>query len=194
MRLKNNMLRLALLPAIALALVVGACSQDAADGGGLTAPNQAAFSKGGRTNYRQAASFVAAPMHVTAEVGAQGALLQADQYFLLVPRGAEREKTTFTMDVGTDGVVSLSAVRQRRDGTKVDVGVQGFREKLTLALYYGNSPEASAHVPALQVGWVRDNGTVVTMPSLVNDQYKVVYGQLSHFSRYGVVYPHDGDE
>ena len=101
-----------------------------------------------------------------------------------------REKTTFTMDVGTDGLVSLSAIRTNANGTKVDVGVQGFREKLTLALYYGNTAEA-VNPERVQVGWILDNGSVVTMPSLVNTDYKVVYGQLSHFSGYAPVWPMD---
>jgi hypothetical protein len=192
MRAKNKLFKLAILPVLAVALAVAACSEDASESG-LTAPKQAAFSRGGESNYRTATSFVAAPMSVTAEVGREGALLRADQYFLLIPRNAVREKTTFKMEVGTNGLVSLLATRTRADGTKQDVGVLGFREKLTLALYYGNLTE-TANVPALQVGWVLDNGSVVTVPSLVNTQYQVVYGQLSHFSKYSLVFPDTGEE
>src|SRR5688500_2123226 len=174
MRLKNHILKLALLPALALALVVGACSQDATQGA-LTAPEQADFTRGSNTGKKLSRVPQAndAPMQVTADVGANGAVLRADQYFLLVPAGAVKEKTKFTMDVGTDGLVSLTAT-VNRNGTRQDVGGLGFRKKLTLGLYFGNSPEAMARASEVQVAWVQDNGSLTPVQSTVDAEYGIV--------------------
>ena len=194
MRLKNHLLKLALLPAIALALVVGACSQDATESN-LTSPEQADFARNGNgtKSFRRLDVTNAAPMHVTADVGASGAILRADQYFLLIPAGAVRTQTTFTMDVGTDGLVSLMATTDR-NGIRTDVGANGFRKPLTLALYFGQSPEAQANASKLQVGWVRDNGSLAPVPSTVNAEVGLVYGSLQHFSKYSLIFPDTGDE
>ena len=189
MRLKNHLLKLALMPVLALAVTVGACSDDATKGN-LTAPEQADFARGGGKRFHKVEVANPNAMTVTAEIDSRGGVLRADEYFLAVPRNAVRGKTTFTMEVSTDGVVSLTAI-ETRGRVWVDVGANGFREKLTVGLSYGRSREAKASALDFKVVWLKDNGNVVVMPSLVDERARIVYGELSHFSRYALAEPRD---
>ena len=191
MRIKYTLLRLSLTSVLGMALLAGACSEQGTAPEQLSAPEQAAFAKGGKDQLSKLDLTLPAPMHVSAEVGAQGAVLRADQYFLLIPAGAVKEKTTFTMAVGMDGVVSLEAFATRANGSIVDVGAIGFRKKLTLALYYGGATQRISDPSALQVGWVQDNGALVPVPSTVDQAASLVYGELRHFSRYALAEPRD---
>ena len=193
MRVKYRLLKLMLVPAVATAMLAGACSEQGTPTDRLVAPEQPDLARGGNTKIRRLSLTNPAPMHVEANVSERGGILQAEQYFLLVPAGAVKGQTHFTMDVGTDGVVSLEAT-QTRNGVKVDVGATGFRKPLTLALYYGNSDEAIANASALKVAQLLDNGALLPVKSVVNTTYKVVYGELQHFSIYLLGSPRDDDE
>ena len=188
MRIKKSLLKLSLAPVLALALLGGACS-DQSTPSGLTAPEQAAFAKGGVKKLRKLSLTNPAPMQVTAKVGANGGVLQADQYFLVIPAGAVKGETTFSMDVGSNGVVSLLATETRSDGSRADVGVVGFKKRLTLALYYGNAGEAITDAAKLQVGWVQSNGSLSPVAGRVDTSRKLVYGELNHFSAYAIIIP-----
>jgi hypothetical protein len=191
MRLKNTLLKLSLTPVLVLALLAGACSDQGAPTDRLVGPEQAAFSRGGARKLHQLSLANAAPLHATAELGASGGLLQAGDYYLLVPGGAVRARTTFTMDVGTDGVVSLSAIQTRGNAPARDIGADGFSKKLTLALYYGSAVEAIEHESHLAVVQVQSNGVLSPVPSKVDADLKLVYGELSHFSQYAIANPED---
>ena len=41
----------------------------------------------------------------------------------------------------------------------------------------------------LQIGWLKENGTIVPQKSQVDTKFQVVYGYLQHFSMYGVIQP-----
>lgn len=189
MRLKNTLFKLTLAPVLVLALLAGACADQGAPSDLMVGPQQASFAKGGVKKLRSVNLVNAAPLHVSSELGQSGGILQADNYFLLVPAGTLKEKVTFTMDVGTDGVVSLTAFAARANGTREDVGVIGFRKKLTLAMYYGNAAQPIANEAALQVGWLQSNGSLSAVPSRVDTNLKLVYGELNHFSKYAIADP-----
>ena len=55
------------------------------------------------------------------------------------------------------------------------------------------SAQAQANASRLQVGWVRENGVILPVPSLVDERYNLVYGSLKHFSAYSLMTPHDED-
>ena len=196
MRIRYTLLKLSLTSVLGMALLAGACSEQGTQPEQITvaerisAPNGAQFSRGGSKKVRRVAQSKAVALHAQAEVDASGGLLQAENYFLYIPAGAVREKTRFTMDIGTDGVASLEATVQR-GRKRVDVGASGFRETLTLGMYYGDSPEALTDEPNLEVAWVVGQDNLSTVPSMVNTQYKVVYGQLEHFSQYALATPRD---
>ena len=187
--MKRNWMKFSALSALALTLVMFGCENVAERSGALVGPEQAAYAKGGVKRFRKLDLANPAPMTVTAEVGSSGAVLQAGKYFLSVPAGAVKGNTTFTMNVGTDGVVSLTAMETRSDGTRVDVGVTGFRKRLTLALYYGNASGAITDATRLQVGWVQSNGSLSAVQGSVDTQLKLVYGELQHFSAYAIIFP-----
>lgn len=182
----SHRIKLSFVPLVAVALLVGACADQGAPSGRLIGPEQTAYSRGGVKKLRQVDLANPAPLAVTATVGPSGEFLRAGNYFLLVPAGAVRRTTTFTMDVATDGVVSLTAFQTRANGTRVDVGVVGFHKKLTLALHYGNSAEAIANPQNLRVGWLQSNGSLSPVASSVSPESRLVYGQLSHFSAYAI--------
>lgn len=189
MRLKHTLVKLTLAPVLAMALLAGACSEQGGQTSQLMGPEHASFAKGGVRRLQKLDVTNPAPLHATAEFGPSGGVLQAGSYFLAVPGGAVKQKTTFTMDIGTDGVADLTAFATRANGTRVDVGVTGFRKKLTLALYYGNSAEAIADESKLEIGWVQSNGSLSAVSSSVDTQRKLVLGHLSHFSKYAVIIP-----
>jgi len=189
MRLKNTLLKLSLAPVLVLALLAGACADQGAPSDRMVGPQQAAFERVGVKKLRSLSLVNAAPLNVSAEFGQAGGVLQADNYFLVIPAGTLKEKATFTMDVGTDGIVSLTAFADRANGTRADIGVIGFRKKLTLAMYYGNSAEPIANEAALQIGWVQSNGSLSAVPSRVDTNQKLVYGELQHFSKYAIADP-----
>jgi hypothetical protein len=192
MRIKHTLLKLSLTSVLGMALLAGACSEQGTQPE-ISASSEADFARNGakKKHLVQVSLTNPAPMHVETEVGPRGALLQADRYFLLIPAGAVHQKTNFTMDVGTDGLVTLEAYRERGNGTRIDVGAAGFAKKLTLALYYGQSPEAVENASKLQVAWVQENGVLTPVPTELNKDYHVVYGQLSHFSQYALATPRD---
>jgi hypothetical protein len=190
MRLKNTLVKLTLAPVLLMALLAGACSDQAAPSQELVGPQQAVLAKGNNKGHSRKLRLTnPAPLQVVADVGPEGALLRADNYFLYVPENAVNEITTFTMNVGTDGLAQLTATADRGEGVREDVGVLGFQRPLTLALYYGNSSEGIANANNLSIAWVQDNGSLQPVLSQVNTNYKVVYGELSHFSAYAIIIP-----
>jgi hypothetical protein len=190
MRIKYMLLKLSVTSVLGAALLAGACSEQSTQPEMISAPSEAGFSKGGK-DAQQVKLTVAAPMHVTAEIGRQGGLLQAEHYFLSVPAGAVKHPTQFTMDVGTDGVVTLLATVTSRNGSVSDVGALGFREPVTLAMYYGYSEKLVEDPTGLQVAWLKDDGKLSTVPSKLYEEYQLVYGQLSHFSQYALASTRD---
>lgn len=186
MRLRNSLNKLALVPALAVALLAGACADQSAPMGQLAGPEQASFARGGARKLSRLDVANTAAMSVTRQVGSSPEVLQAGNYFLSIPGGAVRKNTTFTMHVDTDGLVTLTAFRTRWDGTREDVGVRGFHKPLTLALYYGNAAEAIANPASLQVAWVQSNGSLAPVISSVDVTKKLVLGKLQHFSGYAI--------
>ena len=189
MRIKYTLLKLSLTSVLGAALLAGACSEQSTQPE-LLAPSEAGYSQGGNKDVQRVQLTVAAPMYVTAEIDRKGGLLQAEHYFLSIPEGAVKRPTQFTMEIGTDGVVTLTATENRR-GTTVDVGAAGFAKPLTVAMYYGYSQELIDHPKFLEIAWLKEDGTLATVPSKLYEQYHLVYGQLAHFSQYALASTRD---
>ena len=181
------------VPLLALGvLALWACA-DAGAPERLVAP-RAAFSSGGVPGRmkRVAGSLPAdMPREASEVIGPSGGHLAAAGYEILVPGGAVRDATLFTLRAVDDGTLSvqLTATRRDRDGTLLDVGPLGFRKKVTLVMSYAGLAE-QVDPAALAVVWVHADGVLVRLPSsYVDPSRRIVAAQLEHFSGYAVAVP-----
>ena len=180
------------LPALALALTLSACSDVSERASQLTAPESAYMNKGGAAKLKALrTTFSQANSADTQELHGNGGLLRAGPYSLVVPPGAVNKPTVFHMALRTDGVAGVTlTAHQKVNGSLRDVGSQGFKKDLILALSYdGLESQFGGDPSQLLVAWDRGNGNLVPVRSEVNTQYKVVYGYLKHFSDYALAFP-----
>ena len=191
--MQRKMLRWLPAPALALALLLGACSDigdRAADQ--LTGPQSAHLNKSGRnslTKVRASLSTAGATVDEQ-ELHASGGVLHAGSYWLVVPAGAINKPTVFRMAVRTDGVVGVTlTATQQVNGSYRDVGPKGFKKELILALSYEGTEEQVSDPTRLLVAWDRGDAGLTPVRSSVDTRLKVVYGFLKHFSDYALAFP-----
>lgn len=151
------------------------------------------LSDGSWAKYRKLSGIVPATekMADSAVFNASGGQLRAAGYILYVPAGAVLSPTKFKMVARTDGTlgVALTATRKDAKGNEIDVGATGFYKKVLLGLFYGWATEQIPDPYQLMVAWDKPDGTMVATQGHVHEGYKLVYGWLSHFSEYVIIFP-----
>lgn len=114
-------------------------------------------------------------------IGLEGGLLNLGNHALLVPAGAVKEPTTFSMELLKSEYVMVDLTAKRRG---VDVGEQGFEKPVTITLSYD---KLNVRDPSkLFILRYNENGQHEKLPSVVNTRAKTVSAQLDHFSKYAM--------
>lgn len=192
----RKLMKVSMLPLLALGLVIAGCENLSEPSQALTGPSTEQLSrKGGGWQARYvllaSSGSVSTQQSATAQIGAAGGSLSAAGFSLHVPPGAVNRLTTFTMSALEDGTygVALTATRKLWNGQVVDVGVKGFRKELLLSAPYSSFDDQLADASKLTVLWVKEDGAIVAVKSAVDVSDKIVYGWLAHFSDYAIGFP-----
>lgn len=187
--------RLSALPALALALVAGAC--DGA-GGPTASPAAPRFSTltdpSGQTYVIAEGQYKTRVASQSAQIGAEGGKLGIAGHHLIVPAGAVDRPTRFTITMSREESpsgnalvkVDNTALQQDAGGAwTVDVGRAGFLRPVTLRMSYSWAVNV-ADPGRLVVLWDREDGTAEAYGTSVDPVNKTVTAQLTHFSIYAV--------
>jgi hypothetical protein len=122
---------------------------------------------------------------VTAEIDKKGGALSIGDHVLYIPAGAVEKPTTFRMrKMPGDIKVGLTATRK----TPNDVGHAGFNVPVYLTLSYANGQNMKA-IGQLKILWIKPDGSTEAQPSQVKSSDKVVVGELTHFTDFGLGWP-----
>lgn len=181
----RKMLRMGLALTLASVAVIAGCDRGNVSSPELTAP-RAPVATPGISMMRAAQpgqQKVAVQM-----IGAQGGTIELDGRRLIVPAGAVSTPTLFKVTISSDQFVrvELKATRRNHKGNDDDVGGQGFARPIRLEFSY-TLASGVTDPSKLGIAWVREDGTMVRLPSVVNTGKKTVSSDLEHFSGYALV-------
>jgi hypothetical protein len=178
----RKLMRYSLLPALALALVVGACDQV----GEVTGPAPSAASLSEDVN-----SFTVVKEKdltvgtVSGIIGSGGGKLVLGKHELRVPKDAVSGSTTFSMTKASDELrFTLTATKL----TTNDIGSAGFAKPVQLVVDYSEATNIS-DPSLLKVFWAKLDGSFEQQPTQVDVVGKKAIGYLSHFSEYVLAMP-----
>ena len=186
--MRKQLMKLAMLPAMALSLVLWSCDTLDDPASRLTGPEVGAATASttgkGFTVVKENDLSVGV---VSGVIGSSGGKLMLGKHELWVPKDAVSGATTFTM-TKIDG----DQIRVKLTATKLltnDVGSQGFAVPVKLTLSYHNAAEIPQDESLLRIVWIRLDGTVQEQLSNVEVTGKRVHAELGHFSDYALAFP-----
>jgi hypothetical protein len=188
----NRWLRPGRFAALALALTFGACdSNSGSTPQGLLEPQFNVEEAGRKTpdkvrekrNHERSGE-----LSVSRVIGRNGGSIDFRGHRLVVPAGAVEGPTVFQVAQVQEGIieVDLQALQLKSNGTSSDRGRAGFAKQIVLELSFGDA-EGVSTVDRLAIGWVREDGSIQLLPSVVDAGARVVRAQLDHFSKYAMV-------
>ena len=121
----------------------------------------------------------------SAWIDGSGGSVNIGPHHLTVPAGAVSGRTLFAMKLSNpaDVVIDLTATSEG-SATVNDVGARGFATPVSLRIKYGVMDWTNES--SLTVVWLRPDGVLEPVPSVVNTSYKWVTGSIDHFSGYSV--------
>jgi hypothetical protein len=121
-------------------------------------------------------------------IGAEGGTIELSGHRLRVPAGAVSEPTLFKVTTADDQTIKVDLLATRRGtrGRDEDVGSRGFTQPVTLEITYASAQDVG-DPGELAIAWVKDDGTIVPLPSAVNRDAQTVSADLEHFSGYALV-------
>lgn len=190
--MRSNLIKLSLMPFLALALALGACESvggpDGMMGPEVASPSADWLEVGGDSDvrYRIVREDDAARGTATGIIGSGGGKLSLGGHELLVPAGAVSGPTTFTMTKLDDELqVRLTATQL----TLNDVGSRGFAVPVRLVLNFARAKEEIADPSKLRIFWLKHDGSFETQSTQVDIVGKRAVGYLNHFSDYALVMP-----
>lgn len=181
--------RMLTLPLLLAALIASGCEQRGTPDLPL-APELSVASQEVLKKVRGKRPENAAPL-ATAVIGHTGGTLELGPHRLIVPAGAVRQPTRFSMELIEDGYVAVdltAAHPSARGNRQNEVGRSGFDEPVLLELNYGLATEP-VDPNQLVVAWMRPDGLVQPMPSESDSEKQVVVATLKHFSPYILMTP-----
>lgn len=186
--MKKQLMKLSLLPTLALSLVLWSCDALDDPSARLTGPEVGAVSQSTSGN-----GFTVVKEKdlnagvVSGIIGSSGGKLMLGKHELVVPKDAVSGATTFTMSkVDGDHIrVKLTATQL----TTNDIGSRGFAVPVTLTLSYENAAELPQDPSLLRIVWLRLDGTVQEQLSDVDVVGKRVRAAVGHFSDYALAFP-----
>jgi hypothetical protein len=186
--MRKQLMKLAMLPTVALSLVLWSCDTLDDPASRLTGPEVGvagvSTSGNGFTVVKENDLSVGV---VTGVIGSSGGKLMLGKHELWVPKDAVSAATTFTM-TKVDG----EQIRVKLDATQLttnDIGSQGFAVPVKLTLSYDNAAELPQDESLLRIIWIRLDGTVQEQVSSVEVTGRRVHANLGHFSDYALAFP-----
>ncbi|MBW3655844.1 MAG: hypothetical protein KY444_07035 [Gemmatimonadetes bacterium] len=170
---------------VAAALLLAGCADRGGTGEALLPEGAASSVQGGGGSLSKMAGSI--PVFAVEKlIGADGGELGVPGYILSVPRGAVSQPTLFTFESVNNGYVEVRlTATSAGSSTHNDVGRAGFAVPVALSITY----EPAGGLPSwlrLVVAWVRPDGALEAVPSLINPAAKTITGKLNHFSQYVV--------
>ena len=123
---------------------------------------------------------------VVERIGAEGGVLVLGEHRLTVPAGAVEAPVVFRMRRAENGFVEVELTATR--AVSNDVGAKGFRRPLVLELGYAGM-EAQVDASAMVIAWVREDGELEPLRSIVDHDRGSVSAELTHFSAYTLAIP-----
>ena len=119
-------------------------------------------------------------------IGTNGGTVSTAAYTLIVPKGAVKENTLFTMTPTNTGSYSLELKAYKKGLLgNVDVSSLGFLKPVTIRMSYAKATNVT-DARKLGIVWVRENGIIEDQRSTVDTSAKTVSSALSHFSKYAM--------
>lgn len=183
--MKRNLIKVSALSALALALVVAGCENLS----NSTSPDLSP-SRASRHIVAQETG-CALNASISAVVDGSGGILKVCKHFLTIPAGAVSGPTVFSMTkLDSEIKVDLTATSV---GSLVvnNVGAAGFIKPLTLTLNYGSAVTLPANLSSMGIYWVKGDGTVEPLSSVVETVNQRVLAHPTHFSAYEIGWPEE---
>jgi hypothetical protein len=180
----RKLMRYSLLPAMALALVVGACDQvGEVTGPGASAPLFEESESEGFTVVKEKDASVGT---VAGVIGSAGGKLVLGKHELWVPQNAVSGATTFSM-TKLDGQLrfELTATQLLTN----DIGSSGFAVPVKLVVSFKDASDQISDPSKLRIFWKKLDGTLEAQQTEVDVVGKKAIGYLSHFSEYVLAMP-----
>ena len=181
----RNVMKFAMLPVMALSLVVAACDT-AGELQPLTGPQVGAPSfSDDVTSFTVVKESDVTIGVVTGIIGSGGGKLVLGKHELWVPRDAVSASTVFSMSKASSELrFSLTATRL----TTNDIGSRGFAQPVKLVISYKDAVNVS-NPSQLKVFWARLDGTLEAQQTDVDLVGYRAVGYLNHFSDYLLAMP-----
>ena len=180
----RKLMKLAMLPAMALSLVVAACDT-AGEPHLLTGPEASAPAADDITSYTVVKEKDVSVGVVTGTIGSGGGKLVLGKHELWVPRDAVSSATVFTMSkVGEELRFSLTATQLLTN----DVGHRGFAQPVKLVINYKDAVNVT-DASLLKVFWAKLDGTLEAQTTEIDVHGYRAIGHLNHFSDYLLALP-----
>ena len=176
----RNVLKFAMLPVMALSLLVAACDT-AGEIQPLTGPQVGAPSfSDDVTSFTVVKEKDVTVGVVTGTIGSGGGKLVLGKHELWVPKDAVSAATVFTMSKASDELrFSLTATQLLTN----DIGSKGFAQPVKLVISYKDAVNVS-DPSALKVFWAKLDGTLEVQQTEVDLVGYRAIGSLGHFSDY----------
>ncbi|MDP9347860.1 MAG: hypothetical protein M3P24_01740 [Gemmatimonadota bacterium] len=168
----------AVLPVLISAVTLSGCDSRA-----VTPLSGPSFNTEGTGNLKRVKKSI--PVFTkSATIDSKGGEIEYSGYKLTVPAGAVDVPTVFVMTSRNSGYLELELTATAVGSSLINnIGATGFKVPLSLRLHYD---ESSASTSALLMVWVRPDGVLEPVPTEVHKSGKMITGQITHFSLYGV--------
>jgi hypothetical protein len=192
--MRKRISRLLGLSAVALAFVVGACSDTdpvqplapSVTWHSLSIEDDLAAIENGQEIER-------ASYHEKV-IGPEGGSMYVDLHHLYVPQGAVSGPTKFTIKLMDDHSVGVELNATSVDsagnptGPTNNVGSAGFKQNVYLTFSYEHAYNVPVDPYSIKVVEIKD-GEMIPQPTYIYPEYEAARGALSHFSDYGLAWP-----
>lgn len=170
--------------ALLVVLALASCSDTTPSAPETSIAPQAGYTTGDVRLIEERSPFDLPGTSLSAIIGMTGGVLKLGGHTVIVPPGAVKVPTLFTISLPLDRYVNvdLLATVQTLLGI-LNVGERGFGAPVFVGLTYSRATNVS-DPSDLYIAYVPKSGTYERMPSVVDQTNKVVWTKLDHFSKY----------
>lgn len=175
-----------LTPALFVIVALASCSDaPMAPQVSETPQPQMSTTSNGYTYIEERSPFDLGGLSISGVIGILGGTLRLGGHTLIVPPGAVTVPTLFTISLPLDPYVNvdLLATVQTILGGVLNIGERGFRKPVVLGLTYSRATNVT-DPSKLFNAYMPRYGAPEKLPSWVDENNKVVYSILPHFSKY----------
>ena len=173
-------------PVLLVVVALASCSDTPIAPKAVDAPEpQMDVTSNGYTYITETSPFDLGGLSISGVIGILGGTLNLGGHTLVVPPGAVTVPTLFTLTLPTDKYVNIDllATVQTLLGGLLNVGEKGFNKPVVLSMTYKRATNVT-DPSKLFIAYMPRYGAPEKLPSIVDQNKKLVYSVLPHFSKY----------